>query len=122
GIYVSIILFEGHAMQFAADAWYSHPFNITNNINNVDGDVNNDDQGTELNTLSSSASALALQEAYVHKVIDTVNDLNNVLYEICNESHGGSISWQNHMIDYVHAYEATKPKQHPVIFSTPLAQ
>ena len=28
----------------------------------------------------------ALQEAYVRKVVDTVNDLDNVLYEISNES------------------------------------
>ena len=28
----------------------------------------------------------ALQEAYVRKVIDTVNDLDNVLYEITNEA------------------------------------
>jgi hypothetical protein len=35
-----------------------------------------------------------------------------VLYEIINE--GGSIAWQYHMIDVVHEYEGTKPKQHPV--------
>jgi hypothetical protein len=50
-------------------------------------------------------------------VIDTVNDLDNVLYEIVNEGHSGSVPWQQALIDYVHVYETGKPKQHPVIFS-----
>ena len=29
----------------------------------------------------------ALQEAYVRKVVDTVNEFDNVLYEISNENH-----------------------------------
>ena len=29
---------------------------------------------------------LDLQQAYVRQVIDTVNGLDNVLYEICNEA------------------------------------
>jgi hypothetical protein len=52
------------------------------------------------------------QEAYARKVMDTVNDLDNVLYEIINE--GGSLAWQLHMVDLVHSYERGKPKQHPV--------
>src|SRR5262249_32262724 len=50
----------------------------------------------------------------VRKVIDTVNDLDNVLYEIANESGSYSTAWQYHMIDVVHQYEAGRPKQHPV--------
>jgi hypothetical protein len=33
----------------------------------------------------------ALQEAYIRKVIDSVNDLDNVLYEVTNESNGATI-------------------------------
>jgi hypothetical protein len=57
---------------------------------------------------------LELQQAYVRKVIDTVNDLDNVLYEIANESFGDSTEWQYHLIRFVKEYESTKPKQHPV--------
>ena len=57
---------------------------------------------------------MRLQEAYVRKVIDTVNDMDNVLYEICNECSANSIEWQYHMVNYVKSYEASKPKQHPV--------
>jgi len=31
-------------------------------------------------------TVIALQEAYVRQVVDAVNDLDNVLYEISNES------------------------------------
>ena len=48
-----------------------------------------------------------------------MNDLNNVVYEIANETSINAIAWQNHMIDFVHQYEASKPKQHPVGFTVP---
>src|SRR5262249_9472955 len=56
----------------------------------------------------------ALQDAYVRKVVDAVNDLDNVLYEISNESDASSTAWQEHMIELVHGYERDKAKQHPV--------
>ena len=59
-----------------------------NNINGVDGDVNNSNGGAQIQTLGNPPTTMALQEAYVRKVIDTVNDLDNVLYEISNEARG----------------------------------
>ena len=56
----------------------------------------------------------AKQDEYVRRVIDAVNDLDNVLYEISNESDSSATAWQYHMINLVHQYEAGKPKQHPV--------
>ena len=47
-------------------------------------------------------------------MVDTLNDLDNLIYEISNESHTGSTAWQYHMIDFIRSYEATKPKQHPI--------
>src|ERR1700722_1551908 len=73
--------------------------------------------GLTYNTLqhdSMGRRVLALQEAYVRKVIDTVNDLDNVLYETCNEAGTYSTDWQYHIINYVKEYEAGKPSQHPV--------
>jgi len=116
GMYVSVLLFEGWEMQFV-DAWICHPYNPVNNINQVDADVNHDGRAVEYNTLHTSdmgKRVLGFQEAYVRKVIDTVNDLDNVLYEVCNESGGFSTAWQYHMIGFVHDYEKSKPKQHPV--------
>ena len=44
----------------------------------------------------------------------TLNDLDNVLWEISNESNGASKDWQYHMINFVKRCEADQPKQHPV--------
>jgi hypothetical protein len=119
GIYVSVMLFNGWSV--AADKgvpegknpWQGHPFNFANNINGIDGDLHGDNSGEEVHELASPAIT-QIQEAYVRKVIDTVNDLDNVLYEISNESHGESTQWQYHMIDFIKRYEASQPKQHPV--------
>lgn len=116
GMYVAVMLFEGWEIQFT-DGWQHHPFHAPNNVNGIEADQNGDMSALEYNTLDSSPMGrrvLELQEAYVRKVIDTVNDLDNVLYEICNESHAGSTSWQYHMIRYVKEYESTKPARHPV--------
>jgi hypothetical protein len=118
GIYVSIMLFQGWSVENkepGRDVWSKHPFASTNNTNDIDGDLNGDGEGEETHTLRIP-SVKAVQEQYVRKVIDTVNDLNNVLYEITNEDHASpeNIAWQYHMIDFIHSYEGTKPKQHPV--------
>jgi hypothetical protein len=56
----------------------------------------------------------SLQEAYVRRVVDAVNDLDNVLFEICNEANADSQAWQYHLIAHIRDYEAAKPKRHPV--------
>lgn len=113
GIYVSIMLFEGWGLQFSPGAWEGHPFHSDNNLGGIDGDANGDGKGLEVHELANP-KVTARQEAYVRKLIDTVNDLDNVLYEISNENHPPSTPWQYHVIRYVHDYERRKPKQHPV--------
>jgi hypothetical protein len=112
-IYVSVMLFEGWAMQFSQGAWQGHPFNPENNINGIDADKNKDGKGLEFHELAVP-EVTGIQENYVRKVIDTINDLDNVLYEISNENHPDSTQWQYHMIRFIKDYEKTKPKQHPV--------
>lgn len=111
GIYVSVMLFVGYGLQFGR--WEGHPFNPLNNINGIDGNKYNSGPATEVDSLLLP-EVNSVQEAYVRKVIDTVNDLNNVMYEICNEAGPYSTAWQYHMIRYVRKVEAAKPKQHPV--------
>jgi hypothetical protein len=116
GVYVSIMLFDGWGVENKDNEhnpWPGHPYNPANNINGIDGDPNKDGAGREVHTLNIEAIN-DLQLAYVHKVIDTVNDLDNVLYEISNESSGDSLAWQYAMIDEIHRYEARKARQHPV--------
>ena len=107
GFYVSIMLFEGWGLQFSPGAWEAHPYHPENNVNGIDG------KNLGVYTLADP-KVTALQEAYVGRVIDTVNRYDNVLYEISNENHPGSTDWQYHMIRFIHNYEKGKPKQHPV--------
>ena len=87
GIFVSIMLFQGWSIYSHGygNPWPLHPFNKANNINGTDGDANGDGEGKEVHALQLPAIT-SLQEAYIRKVIDTVNDLDNVLYEITNET------------------------------------
>lgn len=115
GMYVSVMLFEGWSLQFAEPPWNwaAHPFNAANNVNRIDGDANGDGSGTEIHTLGNSR-VLAVQEAYVRRVVDALGDLDNVLYEVVNESGPESTAWQYHMTRLIKSYEAGRPKQHPV--------
>jgi len=122
GIYVSVMLFQAWDIENRGsddpadnppDPWRYHPYNTANNVNGVNGDLNGDGEGSEIETLQSSAIT-NLQEAYVRKVVDTVNHLDNVLYEITNEGGDYSVDWQIHMARVVKNYQGSKPRQHPV--------
>jgi len=66
-------------------------------------------------TSQMSSAVWSYEQAYIRKVVDTVNDLDNVLYEVSNEA-GAPYSnvWQARVIEYLKQYEATKRVQHPV--------
>ena len=118
GIYVSVMLFQGWSIETKSwppmtKPWRGHPFNRANNINGVNGDPNGDDEGSETHTMQIP-EITAIQESYVRKAVATLNDLDNVLWEISNESSGSSKDWQFHMIDFIKRCEAGQPKQHPV--------
>ena len=119
GIYVGVMFFQGfsldkrHGNVKTGNAWHGHPFNAANNVNGVNGNPGGDDSGREVHELKMP-EVTRLQQAFVRRVIDTVGDLDNVLWEIGNECHAGSVQWQYHMIRFIHEYEATRPQQHPV--------
>jgi hypothetical protein len=114
GIYASVMLFNGFSVEgkgnMGGDPWQGHPFNPKNNVNGLDGGG-----GRRAHTLADR-QITERQEAYVRKVIDTVNDLDNVLYEISNEDtfSPADTTWQTHFITFIQRYEAAQPRQHPV--------
>jgi len=119
GIYVAVMLFQGFSLdkrgkdKTGNNAYDGHPMNRQNNVNGIDGDPDGSGTGHQVHTLDVP-EITALQEAFVRRVVDTLNDLDHVLWEISNESHAESVAWQYHMIDEIHGYEGGKPKQHPV--------
>jgi Family of unknown function (DUF6298) len=134
GIYVSVMLFEGFGLHLslAPDNVEGHPFYAANNVNGIGIASINDYQ-----VLPLDPRVQALQEAYIRKVVYTVQDLPNVLYEVANESSGGgsiedaefldaiglseppdwgdSTQWQYWVIDFLKRYEAQMGyARHPV--------
>lgn len=112
GIYVAIMLFSPDSGAKRED-WKELLYHPSNNVQGINADTDGDGSGAEAYDLSIPRIT-AYQEAYVQKVIDTVNDLDNVLYEIGNEGDLTSVPWQYHFIRFIKQYEASKPKQHPV--------
>ena len=133
GIYVAVMLFEGFALHLslAPDNIEGHPFYHANNVNGINITSINDYQ-----VLPLDPRVQALQEVYIRKVVDTVQDLPNVLYEVANESSGGgsvdqvfakmiglssppqwgdSTGWQYWVIEVVKRYEQDQGyDQHPI--------
>lgn len=113
GFYVSVMLFQGFSVVERV-AWNAHPFNDHNNVNGIHGDVDGDGVGKEVHR-SPTSQVLSVQEAYVRKVLDTLHDLDNVLYEVVNEALPESVPWQYHFIRFIKQYERDRQyAAHPV--------
>jgi Family of unknown function (DUF6298) len=119
GVYVGFMFFEG-VWSSSEFHWDGHPFNGANNINGIDvkpvpGTENGSGFGSNVHSLADPR-VVAIQKAYISRVIDTIGEYDNVLYEISNEDWGSqaNVDWQYAMIDFIHAYETGRPKQHPV--------
>ena len=113
GIYAIVELFDGLGITVNRCSTDGYPFTGGNNVNGVD-----DGGGTNSMTMTSPNTITGYQDAFVQKVIDTVNDQPNVLWEISEEAPDNSTWWQGHMIALMHTYEAGKPFQHPVGYPT----
>jgi hypothetical protein len=121
GVFVSIMLFEVYGFlggESAGDPpqtlWDGNVFNETNNINGIDVDYDGDGKGIEF-FYTNDKRILRLQKEYVMKVLDTLNHLDNVFYEIANELYAPQ--WQYEMIEFIKRYEKSKPKQHLILLS-----
>ncbi|MEK7389600.1 MAG: DUF6298 domain-containing protein [Elusimicrobiota bacterium] len=118
GIYVMLMFFMGYSTEgplgeyHGRDFFGGHPYHPLNNINGINGDPNGDGEGVEITSLKVPA-VIALQEAYIRKILDTLNDLDNIFYEIGNEMKTPP-QFEEHFINYVRSYEAGKPKRHVV--------
>ncbi len=108
-VYATVQLFDGLQLINNRCPNDGYPFSAGNNVNGVA-----DGGGTGSMTMTAPDAITNFQDAFVKKVIDTLNDLPNVLWEVSEEAPSNSTWWQDHMISLIHSYEATKPLQHPV--------
>lgn len=133
GIYVDVMLFDGWALHLspAPDSIEGHPFHARNNVNDIAARSIDD-----LQVLPLDPRVEAITRAYVERVVDTLHDLPNVLWEVANESAGGgavtremadflgmaeipswgdSTPWQGWVIDVVKRHEAGRGySAHPI--------
>ena len=128
GIYVAVMLFQGWSIEpkiGPGNPWFGHPLNGSNNINKIDAtsavvamssvSIMHAGGGTGQSTHTLlNRDVLDIQRRYVKRVVETVNDLDNVLFEISNESDASSTEWQHDMIQFVKECEADLAEQHPV--------
>ncbi|MDO8686316.1 MAG: DUF6298 domain-containing protein [Clostridiales bacterium] len=119
GIYVSIMLFEAWAYKWPTKEINPWPYSVFNPENNVNDITDNPlvDDFRALNIFSLNCpQILEIQKSYIRKVIDTVNDMDNVLYEICNEMPfcKEALEWQEYLCRYIREYEVALPKQHMI--------
>ena len=109
-MYCSILLF-GSYNQFRS--------NFKNNIAwHPDNNINPETKLLSRNTdfFSTNAGLLALQEAQVKRVIDSLNEFDNFIWEVINEAElPASRNWRVHMMDVIRTYEKTKPQQHLIL-------
>src|SRR5260370_13198484 len=125
GIYAIVELFDGNQLTSARCSTDGYAFTLANNINGVDDGYTSGSGGTNSVTMTSANAISGYQDTYVKKVLDTLNDLPNVIWEIAEEQPGASMTWwAPHMMGLVKAYEGggvfegttytAKAFQHPV--------
>jgi hypothetical protein len=110
GVYVSVMLFNGYMWEFDENGTDGNPFEKGNNVNGIDCGSTCPSDDSRL-----PATAWTYETQYLQKVVDTVNDLPNVMYEVSNEAGSPySDSWEAAVIGFVKQYEAIKPFRHPI--------
>ena len=115
-IYAGVYLFTGEWLLRFRCSTDGYPFSGSNNVNGVDDGYRGGSPATGLASVTMTApnAITDFQDAYVHKTIDTLNDLPNVLWIVSEEAPANSTWWNRHMIAVVRAYESQKPLQHPI--------
>lgn len=121
GIYAGVYLFTAEFVFRFRYAHDGYPFTGANNINGIDDGYRGGSAETGVASFSMTAPNVItdIQDAYIKKVIDELNDLPNILWIVSEEAPGTSTWWNNHVISLVHAYEKNKIFQHPVGYAVP---
>src|SRR5580693_4268184 len=65
-------------------------------------------------TMTAPNDITRYQDAFVEKIIDTLNDLPNVLWIVSEEAPSDTEWFNYYQIAHIRKYEAGKPHQHPI--------
>lgn len=114
GIYAGVYLFTGEFLNLFRCSSDGYPFTGANNINGIDDGYTAGPKGIGSITMTEPNAITRFQDAYVEKVVDTLNDLPNVLWIVSEEAPDNSQWWNSHQISHLKAYESRKRFQHPI--------
>jgi Putative collagen-binding domain of a collagenase len=114
GIYAGVYLFTGEFLNLFRCSSDGYPFTGANNINGIDDGYTEGAKGISSITMTAPNAITRFQDAYVEKVVDTLNDLPNVLWIVSEEAPDNSTWWNNHEISHLKVYESGKRYQHPI--------
>ncbi len=114
GIYAGVYLFTGEFLNIFRCPSDGYPFTGANNINGIDDGYKSGPKGTASMTMTAPNAMTRFQDAYVEKVIDTLNDLPNVLWVVSEEAPADTQWWNEYQIAQIRKYESRKPHQHPI--------
>jgi hypothetical protein len=121
GIYAGVYLFTGEFLNIFRCPGDGYPLTGANNINGVDDGYVSGKQGINAVTMTAPNAITKVQDAYVEKVIDTLNDLPNVLWVVSEEAPPNSVWWNAQQIAHVRSYESGKPHHHPIGYAAPIS-
>lgn len=107
GIVVEYTLF---CVYYRDQMWETAPWHPANNVNGMPS-VPRD----EVLTLRH-AGLVRVQEEFVRKVAAELKDVDNVIYEICNEPYVTKVpdEWQRHMAKMLYEAESALPARHMI--------
>ncbi len=118
GIYAGVYLFTGEWLNIFRCPGDGYPFTGANNVNGIDDGYTSGPKGVGSIAMTAPNAITRLQDAYMDKVIDTLNDLPNVLWVVSEEAPAESAWWNSHLIAHIREYESRKRLQHPIGYGT----
>ena len=91
--------------------WKVSPMNAANNVNGI-GKCGKH----EVYTLDKNPDLLAVQEKMTRKIVQELNEFDNLYFEVCNEPYFGGVTmdWQHRIVDVIHETEKPLPNKHLV--------
>ena len=115
GLYISMMMFWDTTRSLGEE-WDDHTYNPVNNTSSLNVAPNAVYNLDLLNSTEDGRKLLQVHEAFVSKVIATIGDMNNLIWEIGNEMlNPQAVTFSNHFIQYIQARSDI-----PVGFTTPI--
>jgi hypothetical protein len=89
--------------------WDISPMNPKNNVQGV-----GPQDRTHVYTLDKTAGLLEVEERMVQRIVEELNEFDNLYYEICNEPYFGGVTleWQHRIAKVITETENNLPRRH----------